>query len=64
MLPIFIFKNHLLVANQNILEEKHIDVFCIIKSVDKENIMGLGRAKGSILPKGGRTFLNADKRPV
>lgn len=64
MLPSFIFINHLLIASQNILEEKK-HVFHIIKSVGKENnIMELRSGRGSIFPQGGKAFLNTDKRPV
>lgn len=40
-------------------------MFFYIESVGKENnITELGRRRGSIFPKGGRAFLNTDKRPV
>lgn len=55
--------NHLLIANQNILEEKNM--FFTSKNVGKEScVMELGRRRGNIFPKGGRAFLNTDKRPV
>lgn len=60
--PAFIIINHLLVANQNVSEEKNM---FFASSIDKENnIMELGRGRVSIFPKGGRAFLNTDERPI
>lgn len=40
------------------------NIFYIIRSVDKENIMKLRKGRASVYPKGRRALLNTDKRPA